>query len=109
MADLTNSSSLTDFQRNARGYIKGINETKMPMLLTVNGKVEAVLVDPGTYQDMEAAQDRERLMAAIREGERAIQGGRPRELSMGTAKSFAEGTRHIWDTPEEDEAWAHLQ
>jgi hypothetical protein len=20
----------------------------------------------------------------------------------------AEGTRHIWDTPEEDEAWAHL-
>ena len=21
----------------------------------------------------------------------------------------AEGTRHIWDTPEEDEAWAHLQ
>jgi hypothetical protein len=21
----------------------------------------------------------------------------------------AEDTRHIWDTPEEDEAWAHLQ
>jgi len=20
----------------------------------------------------------------------------------------AEGTRHVWDTPEEDEAWAHL-
>lgn len=76
MTDLTNSSSLTDFQRNARGFIKGINETKKPMLLTVNGKVEAVLVDPATYQDMEAAQGRERLLAAVREGELAIQEGR---------------------------------
>lgn len=109
MADLTNSNSLTEFQRNARGLIKGINETKTPLLLTVNGKVEAVLVDPGTYQDLEAAKDREQLLAVIREGELAIQQGRTRVLALDTAKTFAEGTRHVWDTPEEDKAWAHLQ
>lgn len=27
-------------------------------------------------------------------------------LSVLTARAFAELTRHIWDTPEEDEAWA---
>lgn len=78
MADLTNSHSLTDFQRNARGFIEGLNETKQPVLLTVNGKVQAVLVDPATYQDMEATVERERFLAAIREGEQAIQEGRAR-------------------------------
>ena len=78
MADLTNSHSLTDFQRNARGFIEGLNQTKQPVLLTVNGKVQAVLVDPVTFQDMEATLDRERLLAAIREGEQAIQEGRTR-------------------------------
>ena len=78
MADLTNSHSLTDFQRNARGFIEGLNQTKQPVLLPVNGKVQAVLVDPVTFQDMEATLDRERLLAAIREGEQAIQEGRTR-------------------------------
>ena len=78
MADLTNSHSLTDFQRNARGFIEGLNQTKQPMLLTVNGKVQAVLVDPATFQDMESTLERERFLAAVREGERAIQEGRTR-------------------------------
>ena len=78
MADITNSHSLTDFQRNARGFIEGLNHTKKPVLLTVNGKVQAVLVDPTTFQEMEEKLDRERFVAAIREGERAIQEGRTR-------------------------------
>ncbi len=104
MADLTNSRSLTDFQRNARNFIASLNRTKKPMLLTVNGKVEAVLVDPATYQDMQAAQIREELRLAPVVRERRVN-----PLSRDTAKTFAEATRHIWDTPEEDEAWAHLQ
>jgi PHD/YefM family antitoxin component YafN of YafNO toxin-antitoxin module len=76
MTDITNSHSLTDFQRNARGFIEGLNETKRPVLLTVNGKVQAVLVDPATFQDMEDKLHRERFIEAIREGERAIQEGK---------------------------------
>ena len=78
MTDLTNSHSLTDFQRNARSFIDGINETKEPMLLTVNGKVQAVLVDPVTYQQLEEQIERQRFIDALREGERAIKEGRVR-------------------------------
>ncbi len=32
----------------------------------------------------------------------------PASLSEQGFLMAAEGTRHIWDTPEEDKAWAHL-
>ena len=78
MTNLTNSHSLTDFQRNARTYIDNINETHEPMLLTVNGKVQAVLVDPVTYQQAEEQLERARFILAVREGEQAIREGRTR-------------------------------
>ncbi len=76
MANLLNSHSLTDFQRNARHFIESLNETQEPMLLTINGEVQAVLVDPVTYQQTEERLERARLIAAIREGEQAIREGR---------------------------------
>lgn len=78
MANLTNSFSLTDFQRNARAHIETINETHEPILLTVNGKVQAVLVDPVSYQQAEEQLAHARFLAAIREGEQAIREGRTR-------------------------------
>lgn len=78
MPNLTNFSSLTDFQRNARTYIETINETHEPMLLTVNGKVQAVLVDPVSYQQAEQQLEHARLVAALQEGEQAIREGRTR-------------------------------
>lgn len=73
--DLSNSHSLTDFQRNARAFIEDLNETKTPMLLTVNGKVQAVMVDPATYTAMEEAAERERFLQAIREGLESLDQG----------------------------------
>jgi hypothetical protein len=38
--------------------------------------------------------------------------GRPKKnasLAADTHRLFAEGMRHVWDIPEEDAAWAHLQ
>jgi len=78
MTNLTNSRSLTDFQRNARSLIDGLNRDHEPLLLTVNGTIQAVLVDPKTYQQMEEEFEKQRLMDAIREGERAIEEGRVR-------------------------------
>ncbi len=78
MANLTNSYSLTDFQRNARTHLETINETHEPLLLTVNGKVQAVLVDPVTYQQTEEQLARARFLAAVQEGEQAIREGRTR-------------------------------
>jgi len=78
MANLTNSHSLADFQRNAGLFIESLNETQEPMLLTVNGKVQAVLVDPVTYQQTEEQLESARLIAAVREGEQAIREDRTR-------------------------------
>ena len=82
MADLTNSHSLTDFQRNARSFIEGINESKEPMLLTVNGKVQAVLVDPASYQRMEEQLERQRFINALQDGENAIRDGHVRSADQ---------------------------
>ena len=68
MADVSNSHSLTDFQRNARGFIDGLNNSRVPLLLTVNGKVKAVLVDPSTYQEMEELMERDRFVEAVKLG-----------------------------------------
>lgn len=76
MFDLTNSHSLTDFQRNARGFIQDLKESREPVLITVNGKVEAVLLDPVTFQEMEAKAEREKFIAALREGMKDIEEGR---------------------------------
>lgn len=34
---------------------------------------------------------------------------REERLAEETAVTFAEANREMWDTPEEDKAWAHLQ
>ena len=78
MANLTNSHSLSDFQRNARSFIRDVNDNKEPLLLTVNGKVQAVLVDPATYQHMEEQRERERLLAALKEGIQDLEAGNVR-------------------------------
>ena len=89
MADLTNSHSLTDFQRNARSFIAGLNETKEPLLLTVNGKVQAVLVDPVTFKELDRNREQERFIEAIREGLRDIDEGRtiPAEVLVREMKA----------------------
>jgi len=78
MTNLTNSYSLTDFQRNARSHIEGLNQTREPLLLTVNGKVQAVLVDPLTFQALEEQQEKERFLMALREGLKDADEGRTR-------------------------------
>jgi PHD/YefM family antitoxin component YafN of YafNO toxin-antitoxin module len=80
MPKLTNSHSLTEFQRNAKGFIDELNRSKEPLLLTINGKVQAVLVDPVSNQAMDERAERDRFIAAVREGLRDIGEGRTRPI-----------------------------
>jgi len=41
---------LTTFRNNSVEFMKQLKETKRPIILTVNGKPEAVLQDPAAYQ-----------------------------------------------------------
>ena len=89
MANLTNSHSLSDFQRNAKSYIEGLNQSGEPMLITVNGKVQAVLVDPISYQRMEQHLEKERFIAAVKEGIKDIDEGRTRPIEAVYAEMKA--------------------
>ncbi len=52
MINLKNIHSLTDFKRNAKDFVEQVKATKMPLILTVNGKAEVVIQDAETFQAM---------------------------------------------------------
>ncbi len=42
--------SITDLKRNTNAVLEQIHKTKRPVVLTVNGKAEAVLIDAKEYE-----------------------------------------------------------
>ena len=52
MIDTRHIYPLSDFVRNAEAYIARLKETKKPLVLTVNGRAEIVMLDIETYEDM---------------------------------------------------------
>ena len=42
--------SITDLKRNTNSVLEQINKTKRPVVLTVNGKAEAVLLGANEYE-----------------------------------------------------------
>ena len=66
MIDVTQDiHSLTTFKRNSSGLMKHMKKTGRPLVLTINGKPEAVLLDPTTYQEVADHLD---AVACIRRG-----------------------------------------
>jgi prevent-host-death family protein len=67
---------LTTFRNNSVGFLKQLKRTRRPIVLTVNGKPEAVLQDPAAYQrllDLAALVDAEE---GLRQGLEDISQGR---------------------------------
>ena len=51
MLDITKDiQSLTNFRRKSREFPKEMKKSKRPVVLTVNGKAEAVVQDAESYQ-----------------------------------------------------------
>jgi len=48
----TGIRSLSEFKQNSSEILTRIKQTHQPTVLTVNGRAEAVLLDPKTYQEM---------------------------------------------------------
>ncbi|HEY3740709.1 MAG TPA: type II toxin-antitoxin system Phd/YefM family antitoxin [Bryobacteraceae bacterium] len=57
--------SLTAFKRNTNGMMKKLRKTRRPLVLTVKGKAEMVLLDPKSYQYVAEQLD---TIAAIQRG-----------------------------------------
>jgi prevent-host-death family protein len=66
MIDVTQDiHSMTAFKRNSSGLMKRIKKTGRPLVLTVKGKAEAVLLDAEAYRDIAGHLD---AVASIRRG-----------------------------------------
>lgn len=60
--------SLTSFRRKPGAFMKRLKKTKRPVILTINGKAQAVVQDAESYQrllDLAAQRD---VFEAIRQG-----------------------------------------
>jgi len=47
--------SITDLKRNTNSVLEQLNKTKRPVILTVNGKAEAVLLGANEYEKIASA------------------------------------------------------
>jgi len=59
--------SITDLKRNTTSVLDQIHKTKRPVILTVNGKAEAVLVDAREYEKITNAFNLLNLLAPAEE------------------------------------------
>ena len=59
--------SITDLKRNTSSVLNQIHKTKRPIILTVNGKAEAVLVDAKEYEKITSAFNLLKLLAPAEE------------------------------------------
>jgi prevent-host-death family protein len=79
MLDITKDiQSLTTFRRKSRDFMKQLKKSKRPIVLTVNGKAEAIVQDAAAYQrllDIAARADDDE---AIRQGLDDVKAGRTR-------------------------------
>jgi prevent-host-death family protein len=76
MVDLNDTHSLTDFQRRTEDYVRQIQETKRPLVLTIHGKAALVVQDAEAYQAMLDRVERAETVEAIREAMREFDEGK---------------------------------
>jgi len=70
--------SLTTFRRKSGQFLKQLKKSKRPVVLTVNGKAEAVVQDARAYQRLLDIAARADVYEALRQSEDDIAHGRTR-------------------------------
>ena len=78
--------SVTDLKRKTKEILSQVHRTRRPVVLTVNGKADAVLMDTKTYEKHLKAGNIARLLARAEED---ISAGRTRSM-----RSFLKEFKH---------------
>ena len=71
---------LTAFRRNSAKFLKQLKKSRKPIVLTVNGKAEAVVQDAEAYQRLLDIAARADASEGIRQGLEDIKEGRTRPV-----------------------------
>ena len=95
MLDITKGiQSLTTFRRNSGQLLKYLRRSRRPVVLTVRGKAQAVVLDAEAYQRLLDAAARADVDEAIRQGLDDIAHGRTRP-----ARDVFDDIRRRYDIP----------
>jgi prevent-host-death family protein len=77
MLDIANDiQSLSHFKRNTAQVIKQMRKSGNPVVLTVNGKAEAVVQDAAAYQRLMGVVEQAEMMEFLREAKADADAGR---------------------------------
>ncbi len=86
--------SLSDFKRNTTEFVREIQESGKPVVLTVNGRSKLVVQDATSYQKLLELVDRLEAIEGIKKGlEEADRG------EGVTLEEFDKGMRRKYETP----------
>lgn len=72
--------SLSDFKRKTPEFVKQLERTGKPVILTMNGRAKIVVQDAESYQRMLEVLDRAEAIEAIRKGLESIEQGKTMSL-----------------------------
>lgn len=78
MIKATEIDSLTNFQKNVKAFVGHLEQTKDPLVLTVNGKAKLVVQDAAAYQELLDQVERAKFVEAVRIGLVEAEEGRGR-------------------------------
>jgi PHD/YefM family antitoxin component YafN of YafNO toxin-antitoxin module len=79
MLDITKDiQAMTTFRRNPGKFMKHLKKSKKPLVLTINGKAEAVVQDAEAYQRLLNIAAQADVLEGIRQGEDDVKKGRVR-------------------------------
>jgi len=70
--------AMTTFRRNPAKFLKYLEKTRKPLILTINGKAEAVLQDAEAYQRLLDIASQAGVSEGIRQGLDDVKKGRAR-------------------------------
>ena len=86
MIDLREVRSVTEFQRNIKGYVDRLKANKTPLVLTVNGRAELVVQDAASYQLILERLERAETLAALKRGIDQIERGESMPLELAAKR-----------------------
>jgi prevent-host-death family protein len=80
--------SLSDFKRNSREFLEQMRETGCPVVLTINGKAEVVVLGAASYQQMLNYIEKMESIEGVKRGLADVEAG-----SVTPLKSFEKDFR----------------
>ncbi len=96
MLDTRQIHSMSDFVRNPKAHVARIKETRIPEVLTVNGRAEVVMLDTETYENLMERLNHMEAVSAVRAIIRkAESSGPPEEVSEAEIEQSQAVVREI--------------